>query len=142
MKDHNLNNLEMLKAYARGCASGASEKMPSDLMGAVMLANNRLLAAAIIENGGKLGISSNSVHEMPTTASHVVAVAAEDGSLAITLASKDEIIGKTRGIGLKARCHTGTIPRFSRSSRTRQRPRRQPRLHFCRTETTHKWRKI
>ena len=74
--------------------------MPLGVVRSIMLANNRILAAAIVENGGELRISSESVHEILTTASHVMAVAVEDGALSITLASKDEIIAKPEALAL------------------------------------------
>jgi hypothetical protein len=92
MSEHDPTTLEVLTAFVRGVASGVCEKMPTEIVCSVMLANNRILAAAVIENGGKLTISPDSLHEMLTTTSHVVAVASEDGSLAIILASKEEII--------------------------------------------------
>jgi hypothetical protein len=100
MSDHNPSTLDVLTAYVRGVSSGVCEEMPSEIVYSVMLANNRILAAAVIEYGGKLMISPDSVHEMFTTASHVMAVAGEDGSLAITLASKDEIIANPKMFAL------------------------------------------
>ena len=96
MNEHNPSTPDVLTAYARGVSSGVCEKMPPEIVCSVMLANNRILAAAVIENGGKLMISPDSVHEMFTTTRHVMAVAGEDGSLAITLASKDEIIANPK----------------------------------------------
>jgi hypothetical protein len=100
MSEHNPNTLDVLRAYVRGVSSGVCEEMPSEIVYSVMLANNRILAAAVIENGGKLMISPDSVHEMFTTTSHIMAVAVEDGSLAITLASKDEIIANPKVFAL------------------------------------------
>lgn len=95
-----MNTLEMLKAYARQVSSGACEKMPSQMVCSVMVANNRILAAAIIENGGKLIISPGAVHEMLATNGHVVAMAAQDGSFTLSLASKDEILSIPEAMAL------------------------------------------
>jgi hypothetical protein len=100
MSEDNLNTLEMLKVYARGVCSEISEKMPPELLCSVMMANNRVLTAAIIENGGKLVISPDSVSEMLTNIAHVCAVANEDGSLTLTLAAKDDIIAKPEALPL------------------------------------------
>jgi hypothetical protein len=56
MSEDNLKTLEMLKVYARGVCSEICENAP-ELLCSVMMANNRVLTAAIIENGGKLVIS-------------------------------------------------------------------------------------
>jgi hypothetical protein len=100
MSIRNPNTLEVLKAYARAGALGACNEMPLEVVRSIMLANNRILAAAIIESGGELRISSISIHEILTTASHVVAVATEDDALTITLASKDEIFTKPEALAL------------------------------------------
>jgi hypothetical protein len=65
-----------------------------------MVANNRILAAAIIENGGKLTISPDAVHEMLANSGHVFALAAQDGSLTLRLASKDEILSRPEAMAL------------------------------------------
>jgi len=98
MSVHHPNTLQALKAYVR--AFGALDNMPPEVACSILLANNRILAAAVIENGGELNISSNSIHEILTPASHVMAVAAKDGSLKITVDSKDEIIAKSGALAL------------------------------------------
>lgn len=92
MSVHHPNKPQMLEGYAG--AFGALDNMPSWVVHSIMLANNRILAAAIIENGGELNISSESVHENLTAAGNVMEVATEDGALTVTVASKDEIIAK------------------------------------------------
>ena len=95
-----MNTLEMLKTYAREISPGVCETIPSEVVCSVMLANNWILAAAIIESGGKLLISSESVCEMLTGSTHVVAVTAEDGSLTVSLAAKDEILSNPEAMAL------------------------------------------
>ncbi len=90
-----MNTVEMLKAYVREASTDVGEKMPLKIARSIMVANNRILAAAIIENGGKLLISPDAVFEMLTNNGHVVAVSNEDGSLTVTLASKEEILAKS-----------------------------------------------
>ncbi len=90
----------MLESYARGVSSGSGAKMPSKVARSVLVANNRILAAAIIENGGQLVISPNSVDEMFANKGHVVVVPNEDGSLTVTLASKDAILAQPEAMAL------------------------------------------
>jgi hypothetical protein len=100
MSDDKLNTLEMLKSYSRGVSGGICEKLPSDLVCSVMVANNRVLTAAIIENGGKMVISPDSVYEMLTSLKHIEAVANKDGSLTLSLVSKTQIIAKPEAVPL------------------------------------------
>jgi hypothetical protein len=89
------NTLQLLKAHATELAGDGCERMPAGLMSCLMMVNNRILTAAIIENGGKLRISAESVREMFRTAKHVVAVAHEDDSVTLSLAPKEEIIANS-----------------------------------------------
>jgi hypothetical protein len=74
--------------------------MPAEVVCSVMVVNNRILTAAIIENGGKLVISPESVHEMLTGVKHIVAVTNEDESITLSLALKEEILANEQGMPL------------------------------------------
>ena len=66
--------------------------MPRSMVSSVMVANNRVLAAAMVQNGGELRISEEAMRESLSSKTHIVAVADDDGSLRLTFASKEEII--------------------------------------------------
>ena len=88
-----MNTVKMLKTYARAVSADCWERMPGEMVHSVMVANNRILAAAVIQNGGKLHISTEAIHEMITaTDHHLIAVAEEDGSLTVSLAPKEAIL--------------------------------------------------
>jgi hypothetical protein len=89
------NTLQLLKAHAHELAIGGCESMPAGLISCLMMANNRILTAAIIENGGKLKISAESVRAMFRTSQHVVAAAHDDDSVMLSLAPKAEVIANS-----------------------------------------------
>jgi hypothetical protein len=88
------NTLQLLKAHATELAEGCG-RMPAGLISCLMMVNNRILTAAIIENGGQLKISAESVRAMFQTAKHVVAIAHEDDSVTLSLAPKEDIIANS-----------------------------------------------
>ena len=87
-----LSSLEVLKGFARIGSPNVSERMPRNMVSSVMVANNRVLAAAMVQNGGELRISEEAMRESLSSKTHIVAVADDDGSLRLTFASKEEII--------------------------------------------------
>jgi hypothetical protein len=87
------NTLQLLKAHARELAG--AERIPAGLISCLMMVNNRILTAAIIENGGQLKISAESIHAMFRTAKHVVAVADDDDSVTLSLVPKEEVIANS-----------------------------------------------
>ena len=87
-----LSSLEVLKGFARIGSPDVSERMPRSMVSSVMVANNRVLAAAMVQNGGELRISEEAMRESLSSKTHIVAVADDDGSLRLTFASKEEII--------------------------------------------------
>ena len=66
-------------------------KMDSNMIALLMAANNKVLKAAIIENGGKLVISPDSLHESFDNMEHVVASSDDTGSMTLVLAAKASI---------------------------------------------------
>ena len=66
-------------------------KMPPEVVSALMTANNRMLKAAIIENGGQLTITPESFYEMFHNKLHVVASSDEDGNIKLSLAGKETV---------------------------------------------------
>ena len=94
------NTLQQLKAHAHELAGNGRDDMPAGLISCLMMVNNRILTAAIIENGGKLKISAKSVHAMFRTAQHVVAVADADDSVTLSLAPKEDIIANSNLMAL------------------------------------------
>jgi len=87
-----LSSLEVLKGFARIGSPDVSERMPRSMVSSVMVANNRVLAAAMVQNGGELRISEEAMRESLSSKTHIVAVAEDDGSLRLTFASKEEIL--------------------------------------------------
>jgi hypothetical protein len=94
------NTLQLLKAHAHELAGDGCEGMPAGLISCLMMVNNRILTAAIIENGGKLRISAESVRTMFQTTKHVVALAHEDDSVTLSLAPKEEVIANSNLMAL------------------------------------------
>ena len=89
------NTLQLLKAHAHQLAGESCKDMPAGLISCLMMVNNRILTAAIIENGGQLKISAKSVQAMFRTANHVVALAHTDDSVTLSLAPKEEVIANS-----------------------------------------------
>ena len=96
-----MNTLKLLEAYVRSLSAEGCEQMPPDTICSVMIANNRILTAAVLENGGELTISTRSVHEMLTlNGSHLVATLNDDDSITVKLAAKSEILDRTEALAL------------------------------------------
>jgi hypothetical protein len=87
-----LTTLDVLKGFADTVSIDASAQMPPDLMCSVMTANNRILAAAILQNGGELRVSQESIHASLASKTHIVAEPDTAGALKLTFATKEEII--------------------------------------------------
>jgi len=90
--NESLNTLEMIDVCAESVSAQIVEELPSRLLASIMEKDYRILMAAIIENGGEMLISSESVYKSMNSTRHVAAMAEEDGSIHLTLASKEEII--------------------------------------------------
>ena len=90
--NENLSSLEALKGFAEIVSTDISEHVPPGVVSSVMVANNRVLAAAIVQNGGELRISAEAIRESLASKTHIVAVTDDDGTLRLTFASKEEII--------------------------------------------------
>ena len=67
------------------------QNMSPGIITEIMAANNRLLKAAIIQNGGELVISPESFYEMFQNSQHVVAYSDDAGNVKLSLASKESI---------------------------------------------------
>lgn len=89
MKSNQVNTINVIQAYAYTAAAEMVHKLPSNLLAALMATNNRVLKAAIIEHGGELRISAESVCEMLENAAHVVAISEKDGTVRLSLAAKE-----------------------------------------------------
>ena len=100
LMNESLNTLEMIEACAESVSARIAEELPSQLLAATMEKDYRLLMAAIIENGGELLISPESVYRSMKSERHVAAVAGYDGSVKLTLATKDEILRAESGLVL------------------------------------------
>ncbi len=94
------NTLQLLKAHAHELVGDDASSMPPGLLSRRMMVNNRILTAAIIENGGKLNISAASVREMFQTSKHVVAIAHHDDSVTLSLAPKEEVMANAELMAL------------------------------------------
>src|ERR1700722_8482555 len=94
------STLQLLKTHAHELAGAGDERIPAGLISCLMMVNNRILTAAIIENGGKLKISAESVHAMSRTAKHVVAVADDDDSVTLSLVPKEDVIANSELMAL------------------------------------------
>lgn len=92
------NALQALQEFAAAVSTQISPKMPPETMASIMTANNRLLATILLEHGGRLRLSKEALAESLASKTHVVAAAAEDGSLELTFATKEEIIGSSREV--------------------------------------------
>jgi len=90
--NESLNTLEMIEACAESVSTQIVEELPSLLLASTLEKDYRLLMAAIIEHGGTLRISPESVYESMRSARHVAATAGVDGSVNLTLATKEEIL--------------------------------------------------
>jgi hypothetical protein len=91
MKAH-FDVLDVLKGYAETVSPEISAHIPRELLSSVMIANNRALAAAIVENGGELRISPDAVRVSLTTKTHIIATVGKEGALKLSFAPKDEIV--------------------------------------------------
>jgi len=89
--NESLNTLEMIDVCAESVSAQIVEELPSQLLASIMEKDYRILMAALIENGGEMMISSESVYKSMNSTRHVAAVAEEDGSIKLTLASKEEL---------------------------------------------------
>jgi hypothetical protein len=87
--NESLNSLEMIEAYAESVSAEMAEELPSQLLASIMEEDNCILTAAIIENGGELLISPESVYPAMTRMRHIVAA---------VIASKEEIIHAEPGL--------------------------------------------
>jgi hypothetical protein len=93
--NESLNTLEMIDVCAESVSSQIVEELPSQLLASIMEKDYRILMAAIIEHGGEMLVSSESVYKAMNSTRHVAAVAEEDGSIKLMLASTEEITRAT-----------------------------------------------
>ena len=87
---NHVNTLDVIKACAHSTSAETARHLPPKVVASVMAANNRVLKAAIIENGGELRISSEAIFKTVGNPEHVVATTEEDGAIKLSLASKEE----------------------------------------------------
>ena len=59
-----MNTLDLVRACSKCSVAVMQQNMSPEIISEIMAANNRLLKAAIIENGGELVISPESFYEM------------------------------------------------------------------------------
>jgi len=86
-----IDTMQVLTSWAKHVTSDIAPDMPLEVLKAILFANNQILKAAIIENGGTLTISPDSVYEMLQNRHHVVAEATDDGFVTLSLAAKEDI---------------------------------------------------
>ena len=86
-----VETLNLLKFFSEQSAAGLHHKMPSHVIAALMTANNRMIKAVIIENGGHFEITPESLYAMFHNKQHVVASSDEDGNVKLSFAPKESI---------------------------------------------------
>jgi len=86
-----LNTLEMIDVCAESVSAQIVEELPSRLVASIMEKDYRILMAALIENGGEMLISPESVYKAMNSTRHVAATTGEDGSVKLKLATREEI---------------------------------------------------
>ena len=86
-----MNTLDLVRACAKCSVAEMPAEISPDIITEIMAANNRLLKAAIIENGGELVISPESFYEIFQNKQHVVAWSDEAGNIRLSLAAKESI---------------------------------------------------
>lgn len=82
--------LNVIKACAHTASVTMSSALPPEVLASVMAANNRVLKAAIIEHGGELRISRESIFETVGNPEHIVATADGDDAIKLALVSKKD----------------------------------------------------
>ena len=73
-----------MQSDAKRLALAAKDRLPADLVSQLLSANNQMLKAAIIQNGGGLEISTQAIYETLTHKGHVIATENEDGSIRLS----------------------------------------------------------
>jgi hypothetical protein len=86
------DTLKVLKAYAKSVSTEFSDALPRELLSSVLVANNELLKAATIQNGGEMLISPEAIYKMFIESHHLVATVNDDGSIKLSLAPKEKIL--------------------------------------------------
>jgi len=84
-----MNTMELLIFSARNSAADMYAKMPAETFATLLAANNQMLKAAIIENGGELVIHSESFCKMFQNPLHVAAAADDGGCVKLSLVTKN-----------------------------------------------------
>jgi len=86
-----MNTFDLLKVYSTKSSAEMQKRMDAGIIASLMSANNRVLKAAIIQNGGELVISPESLYRSFENMEHVVASSDDTGSIKLFLAAKESI---------------------------------------------------
>jgi len=89
--------MDVLIVSAKRSATEMHKKMPVDIIATLLAANNQVLKAAIIENGGELVIYPESLYEMFQNTQHVVASSDDTGCIRLSMATK-KIIDQSESV--------------------------------------------
>jgi len=84
-----MNTMDILIFSARNSAADMCTKLPAEIFATLLAANNQMLKAAIIENGGELVIHSESFYKMFQDPLHVAAAAGDGGCVKLSLVTKN-----------------------------------------------------
>jgi hypothetical protein len=84
-----MNTMEILISSARNSAADMYPKMSAEIFATLLAANNQMLKAAIIENGGELLIHSESFYKMLHDPLHVAAATDDEGCVTLSLVTKN-----------------------------------------------------
>jgi hypothetical protein len=89
-----MDSVNIVKSIAENSSPELAGEISPEMLASVMSANNQMLKAAIIENGGELMISPEAIYETLVSLEHVVAEPVGNGAIRLSLALKKAVLEK------------------------------------------------